>query len=159
MSDIYHFRNGGFEVRVLNKKDVLECIENNILDKEVALEIVKHCEIDATNFIRGGRWAGIPFMGNIRIPKTTQLLMSEESRELLNSAKENSDRNEYLLFARNYIDDCSEKVNRERYYMYSVSKFVGKNRQFFVSMSEKLGDNLARLICYTFSKTFFVFDE
>ena len=36
MSDIYKFPSGGYEVTVFKKQDILDCIDNNILDKEIA---------------------------------------------------------------------------------------------------------------------------
>ena len=55
MTDTYKFP-GGNDVKVLRKEDIINTINCNIVDKEVALAIVKQCEIDAANFLRKGRW-------------------------------------------------------------------------------------------------------
>lgn len=149
MSDTFKFPNGGYEVKVLRKEDVLATIEENIIDKELALAIIKKCEIDAGNFLKEGRWTGIPFIGNIRIPKTVQTFMTEESKALLEEAKENLDEDKYILFRKHYANDVGKHVKIERYYRYIVSKFVGKNQKFFKKLSENNGDKYARFICYT----------
>ena len=148
MQDTLKFPNG-YEVKVVRKADILACIEENIIDKEVALAIVKQCEIDAANFLREGRWAGIPFIGNIRIPKTTQILMTEESKEIIEEAKENLDKDKYVLFRKSYLNDIGKRVKIERYYRYEVSKFVGKNQRFFKKLAAANGDEYARFLCYT----------
>lgn len=149
MADTFKFPNGGYEVKVLRKEDVLATIDENIIDKDIALAIVKKCEIDAGNFLREGRWTGIPFIGNIRIPKTIQKYMTEESQAILAEAKENLDEDKYILFRKNYTNNIGKQVKIERYYRYVVSRFVGKNQKFFKRLSERNGDEYARFLCYT----------
>ncbi|MBO7693036.1 MAG: hypothetical protein J6Y28_09595 [Acholeplasmatales bacterium] len=150
MSDIFKFPNG-YEVTVLRKEDVLKSIDNNIIDKEVALEIVRRCEIDAAIFLREGRWAGIPFMGSIRIPKTTQALISDNTRAILSEAQEVLDHDKFLLFRKSVAKDIGKQVKIERFYKYQLSKFVGKNYNFFRIIADKKGDIYARVLCYTLS--------
>lgn len=149
MADIFKFPNNGYDVKVLRKEDVLDSIDRNIIDKEVALAIVKRCEIDAANFLREGRWASIPFIGNIRIPKTVQKFTSDESKAILQEAQESLDEHKYLLFRKNYANEIGKQVKIERYYKYVVSKFVGKNTKFFRAVAKKHGDVYARFLCYT----------
>ena len=149
MRDIFRFPRGGYEVKVVRKQDILDCIDENILDKDVALELVKTCEVDAANYLRQGKWVGIPFMGNIRIPKTVQILKSPESKKLLEEAKATLEPNKYVLFRRGYSNQIGKQVKIERYYRYAVSIFVGRNQKFFRVVSEKHGDVYARFLCYT----------
>lgn len=158
MADTFKFPRGGYEVRVLRKKDILDCIDDNIIDKEIALDIVTQCEIDATNFLKEGRWAGIPFIGNIRIPKVVQGLMTEESKAILAEAKETLDADKYVLFRKRYTVDIHKQTKAERYYRYIVSKFVGKNKSFFRVVSKKRGDIYARFLCFTLSSVTIVQD-
>lgn len=151
MAELFRFPNG-YDVRVLRKRDVLNTIDDNIIDKDIALEIVKCCEIDATNFLKEGRWAGIPFVGNIRIPKHVQTLISDETKALFADAKENLDPDTYLLFRKSYAKEVKKKESHERYYKYAVSKFVGKNTKFFRLVSKQHNDAYARFLCYTLIK-------
>ena len=50
MADTFKFPNGGYDVTVLKRQDILDCIDANIIDKEVALAIVDQCELDAAEF-------------------------------------------------------------------------------------------------------------
>lgn len=152
MADTFRFPPAGYDVRVLRKEDVLATIEKNIIDKDIALAIVKRCEIDAANFLREGRWAGIPFMGNIRIPTAVQKLMTEESKAILEEAQQTLDADKYVLFRKSYSNDIGKQVKIERYYRYVVSKFVGKNTKFFNTISKKKGEGYARFLCYTLTE-------
>ena len=86
MTDTYKFP-GGNDVKVVRKEDIINTINCNIVDKEVALAIVKQCEVDAANFLRKGRWTGIPFIGSIRVPKRVQRMRTKEVQDLLEEAK------------------------------------------------------------------------
>lgn len=149
MPESRKFPPEGYQVTVLRKQDVLKCIDENIIDKEIALEIVRRCEIDATNFLKEGRWAGIPFLGNIRIPKIVQTFLSEDTQELMAQAKENLDSNKYLLFRKEFAAEAVKREDRERFYKYELSKFIGKNLSVFRKLSIARGDKLARVICFT----------
>lgn len=150
MSDIFKFPRG-YDVKILRKSDVIASINANIIDKDVALAIVKKCEIDAANFLREGRWAGIPYIGNIRIPKGREKFLSEETQEILENARATLDKDKYLLFRKTVAADIGRQVKLEKYFCYQVSKFVGKNIKFFKKIAEKHGDNYARFLCYTLS--------
>lgn len=149
MPESRKFPPEGYQVTVLRKQDVLKCIDENIIDKEIALEIVRRCEIDATDFLKQGRWAGIPFLGNIRIPKIVQTFLAEDTQQLMAEAKENLDEHKYLLFRRQFATDAVKREDRERYYKYELSKFVGKNLKFFRKLATKHGEKLARVKCFT----------
>ena len=41
MADTYKFPGGGYDVTVFKKQDVLDCIDKNILDKDVALAVIE----------------------------------------------------------------------------------------------------------------------
>lgn len=149
MPESRKFPPEGYQVTVLRKQDVLKCIDENIIDKEIALEIVRRCEIDATDFLKQGRWAGIPFLGNIRIPKIVQTFLAEDTQQLMAEAKENLDEHKYLLFRRQFATDAVKREDRERFYKYELSKFVGKNLKFFRKLAAKHGEKLARVKCFT----------
>ena len=149
MPESRKFPPEGYQVTVLRKQDVLKCIDENIIDKEIALEIVRRCEIDAANFVKDGRWAGIPFLGNLRIPKIVQTFLSEDTQQLMAEAKENLDEHKYLLFRRQFATDAVKREDRERFYKYELSKFVGKNLKFFRKLAAEQGEKLARVKCFT----------
>lgn len=148
MSDTFRFPNG-YDVHICRKREVIATIDENIIDKDVALLIVKQCELDAANFLREGRWAGLPFMGNIRVPKSKQILNSVETKELIEDARETLDKDKYVLFRKNLTIDIGKRIKAERYYKYIAAKFISKNARFFNRTSKKYGDYYARILCYT----------
>lgn len=148
MSDTYKFPNNGYDVIVCKKQDILDCIDSNIIDKEIALEIVTQCELDAANFIREGRWAGIPFIGNIRIPKSKLMEKDPAQQALIEEAKEQLDPKQYILFRKQLNVDNSERIKQERYYKYIVSIAVNKNRKLYKELCRTKGEVYARIFLF-----------
>lgn len=148
MPDTFKFPNGGYEVKVYRKEDILKAINDNIIDKEVALELINRCEIDATNYLKHGAWASIPFMGNIRVPKFNQIAKSKEVQELIKDAKNTLNENKYILFRKQLNSDIAKHVKKERYYNYIVSSIVRRNMKLFKLISERHGDCYARFLFY-----------
>ena len=87
-TEIRKFPNG-YDVRVVRKQDILDCIDENIIDKEIALELITQCEIDACQYINEGKWTGLPYIGSVRLNDGGKIL--RENKELLNEAKEKLD--------------------------------------------------------------------
>lgn len=148
MSDIYKFPNNGYDVIVCKKQDILDCIDSNIIDKEIALEIVSQCELDAANFIREGRWAGIPFIGNIRIPKSKLMEKDPAQQALIEEAKEQLDPKQYILFRKQLNVNNTERIKQERYYKYIVSIAVNKNRKLYKELCKTKGEVYARIFLF-----------
>lgn len=147
MPDTFKFPKG-YEVRVLRKKDILACIDNNIIDKDVALAVISQCEVDATNFIKEGRWTGIPYIGNIRIPRGKQILNLPETQELLEEAKNNLDEDKFILFRRRLGEDIRERIKREKYFNYTLSKMVTKNFKLFNRTRDRKGKLFAKIFLF-----------
>lgn len=159
MADTFKFPNGGYDVTVCRKKDILDCIDKNIIDKDIALSIVEDCEFQAASFIREGRWTGIPFIGNIRIPKTSQLLKTDAQQALINEAKESLDREQYIMFRKKLNKENVKQVSQDRYYRYITSIAVAKNRTLFRKLCSTKGEVFARLYMYCCSEVVAVNNE
>lgn len=149
MADTYKFPGGGYDVTVFKKQDVLDCIDKNILDKEIALAFIEQLEIDAANFLKEGRWTGIPFIGNIRIPKRLQLEETSEQQALIKEAKETLDTNKYILFRTQLGKENSKHVKQERYYRYITSIAISHNRKLYKKLCEEKGEYYARIYMYS----------
>lgn len=149
MPDIFRFPNNGYDVNIVRKQDVLDAIDDNILDKELALAVVKQCELDAVNFINEGKWAGIPFMGNIKMPDATKIAISEERKELIASAKETLTHENYVLFRKKLTIETSKQVKTNRYYKYIVSIMAKKHKRLYKSLLIEKGEVYARLYMFT----------
>lgn len=148
MADIFKFPNGGYDVTICRKQDILDCIDKNIIDKDVALEIIEHCEFQAANFIKEGRWTGIPFIGNIRKSKTKELLQSTEQQILISEAKEYLDKDKYILFRKTLNKENAKQISHERYYKYITSIAVNNNKKLFKRLCKTKGEVFARVFLF-----------
>lgn len=144
MTDTYKFP-GGNDVKVVRKEDVIETINCNIVDKEIALAIVKQCEIDAATFLRKGRWTGIPFIGSIKVPDTVKMSNSKEQKELIHAAYETVSTDQFVMFRREVAYDNERRVKATRYYNYVLSMAVAKNRALFKKLCKEKGEGYARI--------------
>lgn len=149
MADIFQFPRGGYEVEVLRKEDILNTIDDYIIDKEIALDIIKKCEQDAIDFLKQGEWVSIPFIGSIKIPDTVKLMSDDKTKELLKSAEEELDKQKYILFRRSLANDVGKRVKINRYQNYMTSKFVTNNKQLYKKLVKDFGEHIAKFLCYT----------
>lgn len=152
MKDTFRFPNGGYEFTVARKEDILECIEANITDKEVILEIVKQLEIDATNFINEGRWTGIPFLGSIKNLEGFKMQKSKEQEALLNDAFNTLDRNEYVMFRHQLAVDNDTKIRENRRFKYIASMSAQRNKKLYKKLCKNYDENRAQLLIYSLFK-------
>lgn len=148
MADTIKFPNDGYEVTVCKKSDILECIDKNIVDKDVALAIVEHCEFHAANFIRQGRWAGIPFIGNIRVPKTTSILQTTEQQALIAEAKEQLTKEQYIMFRTRLNKENAKHIKQNRYFNYITSIVANNNKKLYKRLCERKGEAYAKCFLY-----------
>lgn len=148
MGDTIKFPNGGYDVRIVRKQDILDCLDKNVTDKEVILEIIEQFEIDASNFINQGRWTGLPFVGNVRVPPKIKAEQQEEQQELIQVAKETLDKQKYYMFRKQLGIDNHLKNKQETLYRYILSKMIKKNNKTYKKLVVKKGELWARLHSY-----------
>ena len=144
MQDTYKFP-GGKDVKVVRKEDIINTIKTNIVDTEVALAIVRQCEVDAVNFMKKGRLTGIPFMGTIKVPDTIRMSQTKEQKDLILAAMETNTNEQFVMFRRNLAYDNKVKIKARKYYNYVLSLSVAKNRNQFKKMCKERGEAYARL--------------
>lgn len=144
MTDSYKFP-GGNNVTVVRKQDIIECIDDNIIDKEVALAIVQQCETDAATFLRQGRWVGIPFIGNIRANQVKKLEKTKEQQELIDAAYHTVTAEQYVIFRKKLAHDNEKRIKAQRYYNYVLASAVSKNRYLFKKMCKDKGEAFTRI--------------
>ena len=144
MQDTYKFP-GGKDVKVVRKEDIINTINTNIVDTEVALAIVRQCEVDAVNFMKKGRLTGIPFMGTIKVPDTIIMSQTKEQKDLILAAMETTTNEQFVMFRRNLAYDNKVKIKARKYYNYVLSLSVAKNRNQFKKMCKERGEAYARL--------------
>jgi hypothetical protein len=144
MTDTYKFP-GGTDVKIVRKEDIIETINCNIVDKEIALAIVKQCEVDAANFLRKGRWTGIPFIGSIKVPDVVKMSNTPEQKELIKAAVETTTNEQFVMFRRELAHNNEKRAKATRYYNYVLSMAVAKNRNLFKKLCKEKGVGYARI--------------
>lgn len=144
MTDTYKFP-GGTDVKIVRKEEIIETINCNIVDKEIALAIVKQCEVDAANFLRKGRWTGIPFIGSIKVPDVVKMSNTPEQRELIKDAAETATNEQFVMFRRELAYNNEKRAKATRYYNYVLSMAVSKNRNLFKKLCREKGVGYARI--------------
>lgn len=144
MADTYKFP-GGCDVKVVRKQDIINCINTNIVDKEVALAIIQQCETDAATFLRQGKWTGIPFIGSIRVNPISKLEKSKEQQELIDAAYNTVSTEQYVLFRKTLAANNEKRLKAQRYYNYVLASAVNKNRKLFKKMCKDKGEAYTRI--------------
>ena len=96
MINEFKFPNG-YLVQVCRKTDIIDSIEEDV-DKDILLALITQIEEDANNFLIEGKWTGIPYLGNLRYSLHRRRFNQIGGQELLETAKQELDRNRYKAF-------------------------------------------------------------
>lgn len=139
MSETYKFPNG-FEVTICKKQDIIDTINSNILDKEVAYAVIENLEKNIAKLIQRGVWTGIPYIGNVRIPKTKQLVQTQEQQELIQEAKELLDRNDYIVFRAQLGRENAKRIKSNRYFNWISSMSANTNKTLYRRLLRTKGE-------------------
>jgi hypothetical protein len=151
------FPSGGYDVKVVRKKDVLDCIDANIIDKDIALEIITQCEIDACQYINQGKWTSIPYMGNIKVNDGAAVLI--QNKELVDEARDALDNEKYILFRKRLVNEGKAKLKHSRYFNYIVSIQANRNRKLYNALVETNGETFAKVIMFSLANMDIVGDN
>ena len=149
MADTIKMPNGGYDVKVVRKEDIIACIDENIVDKDIMLAFINQFEIDATNFLSQGRWTSLPYIGTLKKSPYKEAYRSEEIQSLDEAARDTLDKNKYLLFRKDLREDIAKAIKRERVYKYTLSQVVKKNQKYYNYLEKTRGENIARVVCFS----------
>lgn len=146
----------GYDVTIVRKEDVLEAIDDNIIDKEIALDLIKQLELDASNFIKEGRWTSLPFIGTIRYNENKKAII--DNIDVVRQAEKTMSKQEYVMFRKKLVTDNLIENKYLRHYNYLVSMSITDNRKLYNYYVENYGESYARLMMYFF-RTFTCIEE
>lgn len=152
MAEIVKFPDNGYEVTIIRKQDVLDCIDNNIIDKEIALDLISKLEVDAASVLNAGFRANIPFLGTIQVKRTMKLLNTKEVKDNIIAAREVLDRDAYIMFRKKLAKDVALKASYDKYYTWCAKSAVSKNLKRFKELASKKGEAFARFYLYSLTK-------
>lgn len=148
MLDTFKFPKSNTNISIVRKKDVIDCIDNNIIDKDVAMAVINQCEIDIAKFANKGIWTGIPYIGNIRYNEIMTNTKSKENAELINEARENLTKEKYVLFRQTLGRDMAKVIRQRRYFNYITSKIASRNKKYYYKLCKSKGEEFSKLFMY-----------
>ena len=107
--NIKKFPYSNYDVVIVEMDDILKTIDDNIIDKEVAKELISSLEITAYNHLKEEQGVSFPYFGTVRIPDGLTRENRLRNRDAIRCAYETMDRTRYVAF----VKDMS-KLNKER---------------------------------------------
>lgn len=149
MADIYRYPNGGYEITVVRKADILETIDANITDKDIMYEMIEQLEQDTLNHLKAGHWTGFPFLGSIKIPEGIKMNNTPEQKELLDEAFHTMSRNEYICFRRQLAKSNDQKIRENKLYKSKAQIVRLKNKNLSKKLFSSYSYNHAIFILYS----------
>lgn len=129
---------GGYDVTIVNKNDILKTIDDNIIDKEIAYEIITSLELSCQKYVSAGDTAGIPYIGKIKERLTAAI--ARENKEALNDAREVLDKEHYIAFKRALFADESKRYKYNKVYKLEIARVVNHNRRQYWNYVDTIGE-------------------
>ena len=138
-----NFPYSDYEVVVVEKQDILKTIDENILDKDVALELITSLEVKAESFIEQKRWTGIPYLGNIRIPKGNSKEVQDTYKDIRHFAYKTMDKKSYIAFIHEIAMDNHKAIKYNKYFNQILAISIRKDRAKWTRLCRAKGENYA----------------
>lgn len=143
LRDEYKYPNGK-PISVVRKEDIINCIEDNIIDKDIALDIIAQIELSAADTLLRGRECQIPSLGKFRYKlKTYNELHNKEHKEVCAAAKEVLSHSEYVMFRRQKSIEDFIKEKREKYNKWLITTNSRKYNDVYMSLCKRKGITFA----------------
>jgi hypothetical protein len=149
MSKTYKFSKDGYDVEVVRKEDVLACIDNNILDKEIALELISQLEIDAGEALAQGKWVGFPKLGSFRLSPNQTYSLNDAQKKLLSDARAALPKDKYIMFRRQFEIENIEKRKINRVFNYILTISINRNKELYKKLCAEKGERWADIYMYS----------
>lgn len=129
---------GGYYVTIVNKDDILKTIDDNIIDKEIAYEIIKSLELTCQKYVSAGDTAGIPYIGKIKERLTAAI--ARENKEAIEDAREALDKEHFIAFRHALFADESKRYKYNKVYKLEIAHVVINNRRQYWNYVDMIGE-------------------
>lgn len=129
---------GGYNVTIVNKNDILKTIDDNIIDKEIAYEVITSLELSCQKYVSAGDSAGIPYMGKIKERLTAAI--GRKHMKTLAEAKEVLDKEHYIAFKHALFADESKRYKYNKIYKLEIARVVSHNRKQYWNYVDTIGE-------------------
>lgn len=148
MSRICKYPNG-YEFTVIDKRDVLKCIDDNIIDKDVALAVVSFCEAQACKLVGERGMGSIPYFGRIETSKSDRDIMTSDKKDLLEEAKVVLDKERFVLFRNNLYNEVHQNIRSQKIFITTANILISRNRGLYNRMINITGISFAKVYFYS----------
>lgn len=135
---------GGYNVTIVSKNDILKTIDDNIIDKEIAYEIITSLELSCQKYVSAGDTAAIPYIGKIK--ERLAATIARENIETLDDAKEALDREHYIAFKRALFADESKRYKYNKIYKLEIARVAKHNRRQYWNYVDVIGEAKADIM-------------
>lgn len=148
--DTRFFPYSNVEITIVRKDDILKTIDENIIDKDIANELISHLETRAEKSLMNHKWTGFPFLGSIRVPPGLSPETLQRTKDATMWARDNMSREAYVMFTKQCAHDAYQ-INKYRAYFDTIkTRAINNNRTEYHTLCSLKGKNYA--ICkITFS--------
>lgn len=137
------FPYSNYDVVLIEKEDIIKTINDNIIDKEVALELVNSLEVKASNYLKDKRWASIPYLGNIRIPEGLKPEIKKEFKDAKQFAYETLSKKDYVAFIKEICHDNKLMIKYKGYFNQILAMAVRRDKRKWNNLCRAKGENYA----------------
>lgn len=137
------FPYSDIDVVVVEKEDILKTIDDNIIDKEIALELISNLEVKAEAFIKDKKWTAIPYLGNIRMPKGLSDEVQESYKDAREYAYATMNKKSYIAFVREIALNNAERIKYNGFFNQVLAMAVRKDKNKFARLCRSKGENWA----------------
>ena len=156
MAEIRRFCDS-YDIVVCKRQDIIDCLDENITDKELVMEVISDCELRLTEHVKNGDWATLPFIGGYRWSEMQKRIDSPENVELIQAAKETLPNSQYLEFRKQLLFDTANIVKKERVRAAITAQYRTKNKEYWYCIAKRPQlancinkEVVVRFICGTF---------
>jgi len=116
---------GGYPILIENKESILKTIDDNIIDKEIALMILEQLETDAKIHLENDEDCIIPCLAKIKRKLGSRIY--EKNKEVIEAAKETMSSEDFNVFTANLMYEEGIRKNNNKVFQYQVSRMANKN--------------------------------
>lgn len=143
MADTRKFPYSDYDVVVVERDDILKTIDDNIIDKEIAIELINSLEVRAETYLREKRRVGIPYLGNIGIPEGLSDEIKDRKKDALHYAYETMTKKQYIAFVKDIAYDDKARIKYKGFFNQILAMAVRKNKQKWTNLCRTKGENYA----------------
>lgn len=135
------------DVTIVHKEAVLETINQNIVDKDIALDLIIQLEKDAADYITQGKITGVPYIGRVEF-KVGSIAIRNHAEELA-EAKKHLDQEQFLAFKKDIAVEAIEHAKYESFFRYRASMGIKRNRRTYANLVQDKGEAYAKIKMFT----------